>query len=311
MNRYYPEGVLLKTPENYMRISSLSGLEKAQEKETILEATAILCDESLALHVELAGGLRGVIPKEEVVLSKPNESVKDIAILTRVGKPVCFCVTGFLREGDGQCIAILSRRKAQRLCVENYIANLIPGDIIPARVTHMEGFGAFMDIGCGIPSLLTIDAISVSRISHPKERFAVGDEMKVAVKSKDAEGRVYLTRKELLGTWEENASIFEPGQTVAGIVRSIENYGIFVELTPNLAGLAELKEGVAPGDIAAVFIKSILPEKMKVKLVIIDSQPSKIPFSFPAVHAAASKEEHLCTWRYSPDSCNRVIETFF
>ena len=42
----------------------------------------------------------------------------------------------------------------------------------------------------------------------------------------------------MLGTWAENAALFSPGQTVTGVVRSVEDYGIFVELTPNLAGLA-------------------------------------------------------------------------
>ena len=48
--------------------------------------------------------------------------------------------------------------------MEHYISKLIPGDIIPARITHLEAFGAFADIGCGIVSLLPIDTISVSRI---------------------------------------------------------------------------------------------------------------------------------------------------
>ena len=38
--------------------------------------------------------------------------------------------------------------------------------------------------------------------------------------------------------------------------------GIFIELAPNLAGLAEWKEGVVTGTRAAVYIKSILPDKM-------------------------------------------------
>lgn len=76
-------------------------------------------------------------------------------------------------------------------------------------------------------------------------------------------GRICLSHKELLGTWQENASLFEPGETVTGIVRSIEEYGIFVELTPNLAGLAELREDVHVNDCASVYIKAINPEKMK------------------------------------------------
>lgn len=45
----------------------------------------------------------------------------------------------------------------------------------------------------------------------------------------------------------------------------------FVELTPNLAGLAELKEDVQPGQQASVFIKNIIPSRMKIKLIIIDT----------------------------------------
>lgn len=63
----------------------------------------------------------------------------------------------------------------------------------------------------------------------------------------DPAGRVSLSHKELLGTWEENAALFSPGETVSATVRSVESYGIFVELTPNLAGLAEPKAGVRAG----------------------------------------------------------------
>ena len=95
----------------------------------------------------------------------------------------------------------------------------------------MEPFGAFADIGCGVVSLLPIDAISVSRIDHPRERFSVGMDIRAMVRSVENR-RITLSHKELLGTWEENAAAFAPGETVAGIVRSVEPYGIFVELAP-------------------------------------------------------------------------------
>ena len=114
--------------------------------------------------------------------------------------------------------------------------------------------------------------ISVSRIEHPAERFTVGMDIKAVIKSVE-NGRISLSHKELLGTWEENAERFCAGETVSGIIRSVENYGAFVELTPNLAGLAETKEGVRAGQQASVYIKSIIPEKMKIKLVLIDAFP--------------------------------------
>mgnify|MGYP002508912097 CR=1 FL=1 len=41
-----------------------------------------------------------------------------------------------------------------------------------------------------------------------------------------------------------------------GIVRGIKEYGIFVELTPNLSGLAEWRGAVNVGDAVSVYIKS-------------------------------------------------------
>lgn len=52
---------------------------------------------------------------------------------------------------------------------------------------------------------------------------------------------------------------------MTGIVRSVMDYGIFVELTPNLTGLAEPLEGFQTGDSVSVYLKSILPDGQKIK----------------------------------------------
>jgi len=291
---------------NHELTSSRQGLERALEKQIILEAPATLCDHNFNLSVALGSGIKGVIPKEEVQFS-PREETKDIAILTRVGKTVCFKVTGFKRNAYGETVAVLSRRLAQIECYENYIKTLLPGDIIPTRITHLENFGAFTDIGCGIISLLSIDTISVSRIAHPSARLSVGDRIYTVVKSIDKLGRIYVSERELLGSWEENASHFSEGETVSGIVRSVEDYGIFVELKPNLAGLAEYKDDVYPGQTAAVYIKSIIPEKMKIKLIIIDSFDT---FYSPEIKYF-NTESPITEWDYSPRDCYKRITTKF
>ena len=310
-NRYAPEGARIGTIQNREYISSLSGLEKAAEKGAILEAPAILCDHNFNLHVSLGGGVYGIIPKDECEFARNNEEIKDIAILTRVGKPVCFKITGFGKDGSGESIAYLSRKAAQRECAINYVSTLVPGDIIPVRVTHLENFGAFVDLGCGIISLLSIDCISVSRIAHPSVRLGVGDSLFAVVKNIDDRGRVYVTERELLGSWEENVSKFSEGETVRGIVRSVENYGIFVELTPNLAGLAEFKENVYPEQSAAVYIKSIIPDKMKVKLIIIDTVKTELHRQPLEYFIDPKKTPHIDVWTYSPPGCKKVIASAF
>ena len=92
--------------------------------------------------------------------------------------------------------------------------------MIPAAVTHLEPFGAFVDIGCGVASLIGIENLSVSRIFHPSDRLSVGQPIYAAVRSVDREARrISLTHRELLGTWEQNAALFSPGETVRGVVR--------------------------------------------------------------------------------------------
>lgn len=102
--------------------------------------------------------------------------------------------------------------------------------------------------------------------------------------------------------------IFHIGETVPGIVRSIEDYGIFIELTPNLAGLAELKDNVFPGQCTSVYIKNIIPEKMKVKLVIIENFDNTNEINLPKYFFEG---KHMDKFLYSPQSCPKIIETNF
>lgn len=305
--QFYPEGHLLDTPENGLAMQSPAALTEAMREGRILESRAVRCDNNHDLIVDLHF-MKGVIPREEGALGIREGTVRDIAILSRVNRPVCFLVQDFVRDGEGRLTAILSRRAAQERCQAQYIDALSPGDVVAARVTHLEPFGVFADIGCGISSLLPIDAISVSRIDHPRERFLPGMDIRAVVKSIE-NGRVTLSHKELLGTWEENAARFQAGETVGGVIRSIENYGVFVELAPNLAGLAELKENIFPGQQASVFIKSVLPSRMKIKLIIIetfDGEPRR-----PQPPEYFFTGDRIEEFVYSPPQSEKLIYTRF
>ncbi len=307
MKKYHPEGILFESKQNKKSMESISNLRECMYSGKVLEAKATMCDHDHNLYVDL-GVIQGVIPREECAVGISDGSVRDIAIISRVNKPVAFKVIDFMDDEVGTRTAILSRKKVQEECTEEYIKNLSPGDIIDARVTHNESFGSFCDIGCGISALLPIDSISVSRIPHPDVRFSVNTMIKAVVKSVDELGRVTLSHKELLGTWNENAQRFKAGQTVGGIVRSIEKYGVFIELSPNLAGLAEYSCDVHEGDSASVYIKSMNPEKMKIKLSIVDSFPEKTE---PEPVRYFYDGDHIDIWQYSPEIAEKLIESVF
>ena len=153
-----------------------------------------------------------------------------------------------------------------------YSYHLKEGQVVEGVVKNIQPYGAFIEIENGIVGLLHIENISVARIKSPEERFKIGQKVNVVIKSIESDtGRISFSYKELLGTWQENANLFHEGDIVTGIVRETERNknGIFIELRPNLVGLAEYKPNIEYGKVIIVGIKKIIPEKKKIKLTII------------------------------------------
>lgn len=293
--RFLPEGRLLYTSENQKSCATRRSLMHAMSTEQILEGRALLCGTDHNLIVQV-GPFTGFISREETALGITEGTTREIAILSRVGKPICFTVSAI--EGpESAPILLLSRRRAQQLALEHILHTWQAGDIVPATVTHMEPFGAFVDIGCGIPSMIGIENLSVSRIPHPRCRFAPGQQIFALVTGIDhALDRIMLSHKELLGTWAENSACLEAGMTIPGYVRSIKEYGVFVELFPNLSGLAESREGLQEGDRVSVYIKSIFRDRHKIKLRILERlPPEELPPTLSYFHRAGT----LLNWEYT------------
>ena len=284
----------------------IGSIEKAYRNKDILCARALIYEKGTGLHFNL-GGYRAVMPADEVIYTPDGSPAKEAGIVTRLNKKVCFIVTA-IEYGKEQTTIYISRREVQKKAYNEYIKKLIPGDIIPCNVTHVDSFGVFCDVGYGISALLPIDFISVSRISSPRDRFENGQDIYGCIKSIDSGGRIVLTHRELLGTWLENAKMFKAGTTACGIVRSIETYGIFIELSPNLAGLAEVCEGMETGDVVNVYIKSIIPDKMKVKLVIMNTVHNR---NIKKEIMYFTTEGHIDRWVYSTENGPKLIYTEF
>lgn len=286
---HLPEGRLLRTAENQAALSSPAALDQARQQETIVEGRALLCTPGHDLVVQL-GPFTGRIPREEAALGIREGTAREIAILSRVGKPVACTVLGW--EGKAP---LLSRRRAQALALAALLETPV-GTVLPATVTHLEPFGAFVDVGCGVVSFVSVRDLSVSRIPHPSSRVRVGQAIYVLLTGTDrALGRVYLSHKELLGTWAENAAPFAPGMTVPAVLRSIQPYGAFWELTPNLSGLSDQVQGLEEGDRAAVFIKAIQPDRRKIKLTVLEPLE---PDPDPAPLAYRVTAGQLTDWDY-------------
>ena len=299
---YLPEGLRPALPPER------SELRAALESHSILETAVLRCDARRVLHLAIQQG-EALLPPEEAVAPWISGADRDIALLSLVGKSVAFHVTAMDTDARGAPRFRLSRRSVQEEA-KTHLLSLRPGSVLWARVTHLASFGAFCDIGCGVIAMLPLENLSFARVRHPAERLWPGQKLPVILARTDPDiPRFTLSCKELLGTWLENASRFSPGDTVTGIVRSVQPYGVFVELTPNLSGLAQLRGDLAPGDRVSVSIRSIRPERMKIKLQIVERLPSQdgpTPLRFQLTDGI------LPRWRYSPPGYGKPpVESVF
>lgn len=247
-----------------------TNLNQYIENKEILQGLVKECDSNYNLYVNFENGLNGVIPREEVEgINLQENGLPKVNLCTgKVHKFVQFKV----KEIDSQNRVILSRKQVQEEALGWVKNNLKVGDKVTGIVKSIKSYGAFIEIGGGVVGLAHIEDLSVARIKTPHERLKIGQKVEVVVKSINREqGKIILSYKETLGSWEENAQKFKSGIKVKGKVRETEKNknGIFIELTPNLVGMAEYEEGLEYGQDVEVYIKKIDANRKKVKLLIV------------------------------------------
>lgn len=263
--KFMPEGWQMETAS-----FTQENLEIAFKNGNIMQGFVTKCDSNYNLYVDLGNNIQGIIPREEVEAINIDETgfPKPNICSGKVNKIVQFKVKDIKNED----IAILSRKAVGKEALSWVKDELQVGMVVCGIVKNIRPYGVFVEIGGGVAGLLHIEDISVARIKSPEERFKIGQKINVMIKYIDrSKERVILTYKELLGTWEDNIKEFSEGDIVEGIARETEkqNNGIFVELKPNLVGLADYKENIKYGQQVKVNIRKIIPEKKKVKLVFV------------------------------------------
>ena len=261
--KYFPEG-WLKKRENYDLIS----IQKAYLDGEILQGFVKKCNSDCNLIVSLGNNITGIIPQNEVDYFSHDENGYTNPDICKYKEKsfVQFKIKGMVDDK-----ILLSRKEANKEAFNWFMENLKKGDIINGIVKNIRKYGVFVDIGAGVVGLLHVEDISVSRIKSPEERFKVGQKINVVIKDINEEKKqIVLSYKELLGSWEENVKNLKEGEIVEGIIREKDKNenGIFVELKPNLVGLADYKDDYQYGQMVLVYIRRIIKEKRKIKLEI-------------------------------------------
>ena len=144
---------------------------------------------------------------------------------------------------------------------------------LKGRVTRLEPFGAFVDLGSGVEGMIHVSELRHERVEHPNEILEENQDLEVVVLdvknlgSKRKE-RISLSVKALeKDPWDEIRDQFKTGSVVAGKVDSLESFGAFVELAPNVRGMVHVSE---MADKRIAHPRDVVSTGDEVKVVVLE-----------------------------------------
>ena len=137
---------------------------------------------------------------------------------------------------------IVSEKAVWETQQESVLSKYKKGDVVEGEITAVTDFGAFMRFEANLEGLIHISEIAWQRIEHPKDILKVGDHVKAEII--DIEGsKIFLSMKKLIADpWKSVKDRYKLGQKVSGKVLKINPFGLFVELDPDIHGLAHISE---------------------------------------------------------------------
>jgi small subunit ribosomal protein S1 len=168
-----------------------------------------------------------------------------------------------------------------------------PGTVVEGTVRNLTNYGAFVEIEEGIDGLLHVSDMSwTKKVSHPSEVVKKGDRVRCVVLTVDQEkmriglGLKQMTEDPWLRAVPER---YQPGMVVRGKVTKITNFGVFVELEPELEGLLHVSE-LADHKVENPQDEVQLGQEIDVKILRVDTIERKIGLSKKRAEWAVSPE---------------------
>ena len=231
---------------------------------------------SYGAFVKLEDGLEGLVHISEMSWTK---RVNHPTELVNPGEEVDVVVLGINKEKQE---ISLGMKQAQSNPWDEVAAKYPPGATVSGTVRNLTNYGAFIELEEGVDGLLHVSDMSWTRkISHANELLKKGDPISCQVISVDQERkRIALGLKQLAGDpWETTIpEKYQPGSQVIGKVTKITNFGVFVELEPELEGLLHVSElSDQKVENPETFVK--VGQDLDVRILRIDSNDRKIGLS--------------------------------
>lgn len=238
--------------------------------EHIVEAVVYRCDDIMQMVFAITENKRKImIPYDEFTVQTPTR------IKEYLGKPILVRILSKAEYSNNTNTNIEVYKASRKLLQQEYIDNVVKywtpcTTVIQGYVTTVVGNnGMFLDCGYGLNTYVSKHTCTVAHIEGYTKTFSVGCRIPlVLLEPVREDNTIIVTHRELLGTWEDNAALFDVHENYLGVVTAVQPYGVFVALTANIVGLAEPSEHYKVGQVVSVAITRIDFDRQKIKLNI-------------------------------------------
>jgi small subunit ribosomal protein S1 len=280
--------VLLEEERKEQKSGTLDRLEESQIVEGVVKNLT-----DYGAFIDL-GGIDGLLHITDMSWGRINHPSE----LFQVGDKVQVKVLKFNSESERVSLGLKQITDDPWTNAEE---KYIPGTVVQGKVVSLKDYGAFIELEEGIEGLVHVSEMSWTRmVKNPKQMLELGVEVKAVVLDIDvSQNRISLGMKQLEeNPYEKVLEKYPPGTVVAGTIRNIADFGVFVEIEPGIDGLVHItdlswtqrvrhpSEIFKKGDEVQAAVLNIdnTGEKPKISLGIkqLSSDPwDRIPYDFP------------------------------
>jgi small subunit ribosomal protein S1 len=119
------------------------------------------------------------------------------------------------------------------------------GAHVRGKVVSLTDYGAFIEIEPGVEGLVHVTEMTWSkRLKHPSKILSIGQEVEAVVLEVDSHNRrISLGLKQVTeDPWETLPARYHTGSRVTGKVRSLTDFGAFVEIEDGIDGLVHVSD---------------------------------------------------------------------
>jgi small subunit ribosomal protein S1 len=225
--------------------------------------------------VEVEKGIEGLIQMSEMSWT---EKIRYPSQILSVGNIVETIVLGV---DVAKKRIFLSMKRLETNPWDTISENYPVGAIIGGKIKNISNFGIFVGIDQGIDGLVHISDISWSqKINHPSELYKKGDEVQAVILDIDKENeRFSLGIKQLKpDPWDMIPEKYKRGTRVTGTVKSVTDFGVFVELEPGIEGLVHVSQ--LPKDEEGNPLKGFqIKDEIEAEIVHVSQKDKRIGLS--------------------------------